>query len=64
MEDKEFSLSAFFLVSGISFIGFSKMLQLLDGTDLRLFTWMGVAFLIIGAVSAISKAKANEASDN
>jgi hypothetical protein len=64
MEDKEFSLSAFFLVSGISFIGFSKIIQFLDGVDLNWFTWIGVGFLIAGSVASISKAKANQASDN
>jgi hypothetical protein len=64
MEDKEFSLSAFFLVSGISFIAFSKIIQFLDGVDLSLFSWIGIAFLIAGSVAAISKASANQASDN
>ena len=56
MEDKhmkEFSLSAFLLVTGFCFFFFSKVLFALDRTDLPLFTWIGVVAIIAGSISSI-----------
>jgi len=56
MEDrsfKEFSWTAFFLVTGFSFFIFSKLLQFLDGTHLPLFSWIGVIAIVIGSVNSI-----------
>jgi predicted membrane channel-forming protein YqfA (hemolysin III family) len=53
MEDKEmkeFSWTAFFLVTGFSLILFSKILQFLDGTRLQVFTWAGIVTIIIGSL--------------
>lgn len=50
---KEFSWTAFFLVTGFSFFIFSKLLQNLDGTHLPLFTWIGVIAIVIGSLSSI-----------
>ncbi len=56
MEDKElkeFSWTAFFLVTGFSFFAFSKMLQWLDGTPLPVFTWIGVIACLVGSLNSI-----------
>lgn len=56
MEDKEmkeFSWTAFFLVTGFSFFAFSKMLQILDGTQLQVFTWIGVVSILVGSLNKI-----------
>ena len=56
MEDKEmkeFSWTAFLLVTGFSFILFSKILRLLDGTRLPAFTWIGVVTILIGSLHFI-----------
>jgi predicted membrane channel-forming protein YqfA (hemolysin III family) len=53
MEDKEmkeFSWTAFFLVTGFSLILFSKVLQFLDGTRLPILTWIGIGTILIGAL--------------
>jgi hypothetical protein len=60
MEDKEmkeFSVTAFFLVTGFSFIVFSKALRLLNRTPLPLFTWIGVIAIMIGSVYCIATLK-------
>jgi predicted membrane channel-forming protein YqfA (hemolysin III family) len=52
MEDKEmkeFSWTAFFVVTGFSFILFSKILHLLDGTRLPIFTWAGIIAIMTGS---------------
>lgn len=51
MEDKDikqFSWTAFFLVTGISFFLFSKLMLFLDGTKLPVFTVIGIITLAIG----------------
>ncbi|MBI5856172.1 MAG: hypothetical protein HZB42_00875 [Sphingobacteriales bacterium] len=56
MEDKdlkEFSWTAFLLVTGFSFFFFSKILQKLDGTDLPLFSWIGVIAIVAGSLNSI-----------
>lgn len=53
MEEKGFATAAFFLVTGVSFLGFSKIILLLDGENLPLFTWLGVLFLLVGGFLAI-----------
>lgn len=56
MEDKdlkEFSWSAFFLVTGFCFFFFSKILHALDGANLRIFTWIGIIAIVTGSVSSI-----------
>lgn len=50
---KEFSWTAFFLVTGFSFFIFSKMLQFLDGTHLPVFSWIGIACIVIGSVFSL-----------
>jgi len=50
---KEFSWTAFFLVTGFSFFIFSKLLQFLDGTHLPLFSWIGVLAIVIGSLNSI-----------
>lgn len=56
MEDKEmkqFSWTAFFLVTGFSFFMFSKMMLFLDGTNLPVFTWLGILAIAIGSIRAV-----------
>ncbi len=56
MEDKElkeFSWTAFFLVTGFSFFAFSKILQWLDGTRLPVFSWIGVFAILVGSLNSI-----------
>ena len=56
MEDKEmkdFSWTALFLVTGFCFFAFSKLLQLLDGTHLPVFTWIGVIAILLGSLNYI-----------
>lgn len=50
---REFSWTAFFLVTGFSFFIFSKLLQFLDGTHLPVFSWIGVIAIVIGSLSSI-----------
>ena len=60
MEDKEmkeFSRTAFFLVTGFSFIVFSKVHQFLNRSPLPLFTWIGVIAIMIGSVYFIATLK-------
>ena len=60
MEDKEmkeFSRTAFFLVTGFSFIVFSKMLRFLNRAPLPLFTWIGVIAIIVGSLHCIATLK-------
>lgn len=64
MEDKGFSIAAFFLVSGISFFGFSKAILLLDGENIPLFTWMGIFFIIVGGTLLLKEMKLRRKSDN
>ena len=56
MEDKdikEFSWTAFLLVTGFSFFFFGKVLQVLDGTHIPAFTWVGVIAIVAGSVNSI-----------
>ena len=56
MEDKEmkqFSRNAFLLVTGFSFLAFSKLLDYLDGTRLPFFTWIGLIAIVAGSISSI-----------
>ncbi len=56
MEDKEmkqFSWTAFLLVTGFSFFMFSKMMLFLDGTQLPLFTWIGISLIAAGSLRAV-----------
>ncbi len=60
MEDKElkeFSWTAFFLVTGFSCFLFSKMMLFLDGTPLPIFTWIGIAGIVIGSIRGITTVK-------
>jgi hypothetical protein len=60
MEDKEmnkFSWTAFFLVTGFSFFMFSKLMNFLDGTQLPVFTWIGVLAIAIGFFRMIRSLK-------
>ena len=60
MEDKEmkeFSRTAFFFVTGFSFIVFSKILKLLNRAPLPLFTWIGVIAIMIGSLYYIATLK-------
>ena len=60
MEDKqmkEFSRTAFFFVTGFSFIIFSKVLQFLNRTPLPLFTWIGVIAIMIGSLYCVATLK-------
>ena len=53
MEDnemKEFSWTAFYVVTGFSLILFSKILQVLDGTPLPAFNRIGVIAIILGSL--------------
>lgn len=47
---KEFSWTAFYVVTGFSFILFSKILHLLDGTPLPVFNWIGAIAIIMGSL--------------
>jgi hypothetical protein len=56
MEDneiKDFSRTAFFLVTGFSFFFFSKTLQWLDKTREPVFAWIGIVAIIIGLLNGI-----------
>ena len=56
MEDKEmkeFSWTAFFLVTGFCFFAFGKILQLLDGVQLPVFTWIGIIAVLAGSLNSI-----------
>lgn len=56
MEDKEmkqFSWNAFLLVTGFSFLLFSKLMDYLDGTRIPFFTWIGVTAISIGSLRTI-----------
>lgn len=56
MEDKqlnEFSWTAFFLVTGFSFLAFAKIFQLLDRVQLPAFTWIGMISLLLGSLNSI-----------
>ena len=56
MEDKEmkqFSRNAFLLVTGFSFLAFSKLLDYLDGTRIPFFTWIGVTAIVAGSFSSL-----------
>ena len=56
MEDKqmkEFSWTAFFLVTGFSFLAFGKGLQLLDRIQLPVFNWIALICLLIGSLNSI-----------
>jgi hypothetical protein len=60
MEDKEmkqFSWTAFFLVTGFSFFMFSKLMLFLDGTQLPIFTWIGLAAIAVGSLRAAKSFK-------
>ncbi|HMK24431.1 MAG TPA: hypothetical protein VK483_00275 [Chitinophagaceae bacterium] len=60
MEDKEmkeFSRTAFFLVTGFSFIVFSKVLRFLNRAPLPIFTWIGVIAIMIGSLYFIATLK-------
>jgi len=56
MKDKQidrFSWTALFLVTGFSFFVFSKMLKFLTGSQLPVFTWIGIISLVIGFIISI-----------
>ena len=56
MEDnelKDFSRTAFFLVTGFSFFFFSMALQWLDKTREPVFTWIGIFAITIGLLNGI-----------
>jgi hypothetical protein len=56
MEDKdikEFSWTAFLLVTGFCFFFFSKILERLDGEHLPLFTWIGIIAIVSGSINSI-----------
>jgi predicted ABC-type exoprotein transport system permease subunit len=56
MEDKEidgFSWTAFFLVTGFCSFSFSKIFYYIDGTQLPVFTRIGVIGFVIGILSSI-----------
>ncbi|NOT49806.1 MAG: hypothetical protein HOP10_00840 [Chitinophagaceae bacterium] len=60
MEDnemKQFSWTAFFLVTGFSFFMFSKLMFFLDGTQLPVFTLIGILAIAIGCFSMIRSIK-------
>jgi uncharacterized membrane protein YgdD (TMEM256/DUF423 family) len=60
MEDKEmkqFSWTAFFLVTGLSFFMFSKLMQFLDGSKLPVFTVIGIITFAIGLFRMITGSK-------
>lgn len=52
-EIKEFSWTAFFLVTGFSFFLFSKILEWLDAIRLPVFTWIAVIAVLIGSLNSI-----------
>jgi hypothetical protein len=56
MEDKEmkrFSLTAVLIVTGISFLIFSKTLWMIDGFRLPLFNWVGVIAILSGVLNMV-----------
>jgi hypothetical protein len=56
MEDKEmrdFSWTGLFLVTGICSFLFSAVMKMLEGTYIPLFTWMGIACLLLGSINGI-----------
>jgi hypothetical protein len=56
MEEKElkkFSLTALFLVTGICFFIFGKVLWIIDGTRLPLFTRVGFIAILFGSLNMI-----------
>ena len=62
MDDKEmkqFSRNAFLLVTGFSFLAFSKLMDYLDGTRIPFFTWIGVTAIVAGSFSCIWSLKRN-----
>jgi hypothetical protein len=62
-EMKDFSWTAFFIVTGICFFAFSKVLLLLDGAHLPEFAWLGFLFLIIGTLNGIRVAGLRQSQD-
>jgi predicted ABC-type exoprotein transport system permease subunit len=55
MEDKEldkFSWTAFFLVTGFCSFSFSKIFYYLDGSQLPIFTWIGVISFLTGMLNS------------
>ena len=56
MKDKEinkFFWIALFLVTGFSFFGFSKLYKYVNGSNLPVFTWIGLIALLIGSFMSI-----------
>lgn len=54
-ENNEFSWTALFLVTGISFIAFSIILKLLDGSHVSLFQKIGLGMVALGALAFLNK---------
>lgn len=52
-EKNEFSWTGLFLVTGICFIFFNGLLKLLDGSNMPVFTGVGIGCLVLGAINGI-----------
>jgi hypothetical protein len=56
-ELKDFSWTAFLLVTGFSFILFSKTLQFLDGARMPVLTLIGIVAIVAGSLFGIMTVK-------
>ena len=52
-EKNEFSWTGLFLVTGLCFIFFNGLLKLLDGSNMPVFSWVGIACLLLGTINGI-----------
>ncbi len=52
---REFSLTNFFLVTGLSFLAFTGAMKLLDGTTIRILLKIGLASLALGVLAVVIK---------
>jgi hypothetical protein len=53
-EDDQFSWTTLFLVTGISFWGFSIILRLLDASHVTLFSRIGIVSVILGTLGFLN----------
>lgn len=52
---REFSLTNFFLVTGVSFLAFTGVMKLLDGVTIRILFITGLISLGLGAIAFLIK---------
>jgi hypothetical protein len=52
-EKNEFSWTGLFLVTGLCFIFFNGLIKLMDGSNMPVFSRVGIACLLLGALNGI-----------